>query len=242
MNQTEIIRGLKELAGEGMPASIDLWPRVRAKVGASPRRRAAPRRKAIALLMSAVAVLTLALGALSPTGTNASANALGLFGLQPIALAPVGPSCVKGSEKVDPIYTPAEPGAFTVSKSGGATEPQPSGTGVAVSAMRLDCPEGYEVSFNTPTGSTNGVLNFLGVTSIAGAPAGPGCVGEGGRVELTPTLVDPTTFTIGATSSEPLPGIAVGTGQAIQGVAATRAVPAAQISCPEGYELTFDEK
>ena len=248
MNQTEITRGLEELAGETMPASIDLWPRVRSRVDARPRRRSAARRKAIALLTSAAAVLALALGALTPTGTNASANALGLFGLQPLALAPAGPSCVKGSEKVDPIYTPTQPGDFTIinsggiGDSGGSTEPQPSGTAAAVSAMRLDCPEGYEVSFDTPAGSTNGVLNFLGVTTISGAPARPGCVGEGGQVELTHALVDPATFTIAAPSGEPVPGIAVGTGQAIQGVVAVRAIPSAQISCPEGYELTFDEK
>lgn len=250
MNSTEITRGLEELAGEGMPASIDLWPRVQARVDARPKHRVTTRRKAIALLTSAVVVLTLALGALTPTGTNASANALGLFGLQPLALAPVRPSCVKGSEKVDPIYTPTEPGDFTIINGvgGGGTsqpaEPPTGATSVSASAMRMDCPEGYEMSFNTPAGSGNGVLHFFGVTTIASAAAGPQCVGEGGQVEITHTLVDPATFTIAAPSGEPQPRVAVGAGtvHSIQVEPATQAAPAAQISCPEGYDLTFESK
>ena len=144
MNTNEITRQLDELAGDGVPANADLWPQLRAQVGTKRVRRVTPRRRAGTLLAAAVLVLALALGALTPAGTNAANGALNLIGLQPIALAPGGPGCVGAGGTVDPIYTPAEAVTFTIVSSGG--EPQPVGTS-AGQAMQITCPEGYELSF-----------------------------------------------------------------------------------------------
>ena len=156
MNANELTKGLEELAGEAMPATTDLWPRVQARVGTTPKRRATPRRRAIALISAAVLALALALAGLSPTGTNAATGAttgvLNLFGLQPIAIAPVGPGCLSGGERTDPVYTSATPTDFTIAVTSDMPAP-----GIAAQAVQIDCPDGYTLSFTTTTAATNGV-------------------------------------------------------------------------------------
>jgi hypothetical protein len=236
MNTSEISRGLEEIAGEGVPATADLWPQLQAQVGEKKvRRMITPGRRAGALLAAAVLVLVLALGALTPTGTNAAANALGVFGLQPISMAVGGPSCVgPNGSKADPIFTPVEPGQFTIVTAGG--EPV-SGEVPTVQAMQMSCPEGYEMSFNTQPVEGNAVLNFFGVTTISTTSAAPGCVGEGGRVDVIHTDAQPGTFSVTTTFGDPTTAPAAGSVQVVNASTA-----AAQISCPEGYQLTINDK
>jgi hypothetical protein len=222
MNTNEITRHLDELAGDGVPANVDLWPQLRAQVGTKQVRRASPRRRAGALIAAAVLVLALALGALTPAGTNAATGALGLIGLQPIALAPGGPGCVGAGGSVDPTYTPAEAGTVTV--VGGSGEPLPAGT-AAAQAMQITCPEGYELSFTAQPAEANSVLTFFGVTTTSSTTAAPSCVGEGGTVDVIQTPAESNAFTIALPSGSPM-----------QSTAGT------QISCPEGYQLTFGDK
>jgi len=236
MNTSEISRGLEEIAGEGVPASADLWPQLQAQVGKQRVRRASitPRLRAGALLAAAVLVLVIALGALAPTGTNAAANALGVFGLQPIGMAVGGPSCVGANgSKADPIFTPVDPGQFTIVTVGGETA---SGELPTVQAMQMSCPEGYELNFATQPVEGNAVLNFFGVTTISTTAAGPGCVGAAGRVDVIHTDAQPGTFSVTTTVGSPLP---MPSGQ-VQVINASTS--ATQISCPEGYQLTIGDK
>lgn len=236
MNSNEIARHLDEIAGDNVPANADLWPQLRAQVGTRKARRATPRRRAMAMLTAAVVVLALALGALSPAGTNAATGALNLVGLQPIALATGGPGCVGPNGTVDPIYTPAETGNFTVINSGG--EPQPGMTS-AIQAMQMTCPEGYELNFSLQPVEGNAVLSFFGVTAISSSTAVPGCVGETGRIAVIQTPAESNAFTITMPDGSPMPAPVIGS---VQLAPATAATAAAQISCPEGYQLTFSDK
>jgi len=185
-----------------------------------------PRRRAGALL---------ALGALTPTGTHTAANALGVFGLQPISMAPGGPSCVgPNGGKADPIFTPVEPGQFTIVGADGQELPN----GVATAqAMQMSCPEGYTLAFNTQPVEGNAVLNFFGVTTLSATTAAPACVGAAGRVGVIHTDAQPGTFSVTTTFGSPPP---VASPRQVQVITASTA--AAQISCPEGYQLTLGDK
>lgn len=236
MNTSEISRGLEEIAGEGVPANADLWPQLRAQVGKQKVRRViTPRRRAGALLAAAVVVLVLTLGAITPTGTNAAANALGVFGLQPISMAPGGPSCVgPNGSKADPIFTPVEPGQFTLVGADGQELPN----GVATAqAMQMSCPDGYTLAFNAQPAEGNAVLNFFGVTTISSTAAAPACLGAAGRVDVIHTDAQPGTFSVTTTLGSPPPVASPGQ---VQIISATTA--ATQISCPEGYQLTLGDK
>jgi hypothetical protein len=228
MNRHEIARGLETIASEAVPADADVWPQLRARVDTKKVRRNAPRRRAGALLAAAVVVLAITMATLTPVGANAATGALGLFGLQPIGAAPVAPRCVGAVGTTDPIYTPVEPGTFTV--AGGSAAP------AAGQAVQISCPEGYQLEFAAGSGEANGVLTFLGVTTIGSAMAAPSCVGADGRVAPTQSSVSPVPFTIAALAGVPLPAMTT------EGMWESDVSPATQISCPEGYELTIDEQ
>ena len=180
-------------------------------------------------------MLVLALGALTPAGMSAAANALDVFGLQPISMAPGGPSCVgPNGGKADPIFTPVEPGQFTIVGVDGQELPN----GVATAqAMQMSCPEGYTLAFNTQPVEGNAVLNFFGVTTLSATTAAPACVGAAGRVGVIHTDAQPGTFSVTTTFGSPPPVTSPGQVQVI-----TASTAAARISRPEGYQLTLGDK
>ena len=80
------------------------------------------------------------------------------------------------------------------------------------------------------------MLSFFGVTTISSTTALPSCVGEGGTVDVIQTPAGADMFTITMPSGSPMPLTAAGSVQMAQATAG------AQISCPEGYQLTFGDK
>ena len=130
---------LQAIVEEAVPATTDLWPAVAVRVGTGgqPGARRRARRRLLALAGTVVVLVALTLGAVAPTAADAAASAanqvLTIIGLRASATA-VTPVCVSGDKQAQPILQRAE----APTPPGGA----PAG---AVAALRVSCPEGFEL-------------------------------------------------------------------------------------------------
>ena len=139
MNERQVSVHLQSIAEDAVPATTDLWPAIAAEAEAArplAARRTA-RRRLLPLVAAVMVLAALGLATVAPAAEAADRVAdrvLTIIGIRGTATAVGSPVCVRGDEQAQPILQPVE----APTPPGGA----PPG---AVAAMKVSCPEGFEL-------------------------------------------------------------------------------------------------